>query len=131
MSFYRRSYLTFCFVFGMLCLPLTAQQYIVNTFAGGGPANQQSGTIGLGAIGGLTFDSNGNVYFSYFSRIFKLNGSGNLTVVAGRWMDQSNAQVIAGDGGLATQATIRTAIAMVVDAQGNLFFTDGANIRKV
>ena len=134
MNFFRRSHLTFFFVLGILCLPLSAQQYIVNTFAGGGPANQQSGTIGLGSpgtVGGLAYDPSGNIYFSYYSRIFKLNGSGNLTIVAGRWVDLTDTQAISGDGGPATQATIRTVIAITIDAQGNLFFTDGENVRKV
>lgn len=131
MTFHRRRYLTWFSLFGILWLPLNAQQYVANTFAGGGPGDQPAITAGLGSIGGLTFDAAANIYFAYHSRIFKLDGSGNLTVVAGKWMDLGNAQLVSGDGGLATQATIHSAIAIVVDGQGNLFFSDGVNVRKV
>ena len=130
MTFHRGRCFALFLLFALLCLPATAQ-YIANTFAGGGPGDQGAKTISLDSLGGLTFDQAGNIYFSYYTRIFKLDGSGNLTVVAGKWMDLSNTQPVSGDGGLATQAMIHAAVAMVLDAQGNLFFADGTNVRKI
>jgi len=72
----------------------------------------------------------GNYYVSdfYNNRVFKVNASGTLTVLAGTGLPGYS-----GDGGLATQANIYGPEGVAVDGSGNVYFADYYNqvIRKV
>jgi len=117
------------FLLASMALQLAAQQYVVNTVAGGGPGPEPATNAGLN-ISGLAMDQAGNVYFTQYSRVFKVDPSGNLSVVAGNWM-VFNGQTSGGDGGPATQAVIGSASAVTVDASGNIFFVDSDQVRKI
>src|SRR2546422_237491 len=85
--------------------PALAQQYVISTYAGGGPPPEraQAMDVWIGSVLGVATDTAGNVYFSSseFSAIFKLDPSGVLTRVAG------NARPgYSGDGGPATGAQL-------------------------
>ncbi len=79
---------------------------------------------------GLAVDAHGNVYIadSYNRRVRKIDTNGILSTFAG------NGTVgFSGDGGPATNAAINVPMAVVIDADGNLFLTDSWNhrIRRV
>ncbi len=61
------------------------QQYSITTVAGGAPpptpAAAASATIGQ--PNRVMVDGSGNVYFSSLNCVFKMDGSGNLTLIAG------------------------------------------------
>ena len=119
------------FLLALMSLQLAAQQYVVNTVAGGGPGPEPATNAGLN-IGGLAIDQAGDVYFSQYSRVFKVDTSGKLSIVAGKWMTFNDySQTSSGDGGPATQAVIISARAVTVDTSGNLFFVDWGSVRKV
>ena len=67
--------------------PAPAQQYVISTFAGGGPlpARAQAMDASIGSVLGIAMDTAGNVYFSSseFNAIFKLDPGGVLTRFAG------------------------------------------------
>jgi sugar lactone lactonase YvrE len=106
----------------------------ISTFAG-------NGTVGNGGDGGaatlaqlngpqgLSFDGAGNLYIAdtLNDRIRKVDGSGNISTVAGSTRGYS------GDGGLATAAQMFFPYAVAVDAAGNIYIADTSNyrIRKV
>ncbi len=84
---------------------------------------------GLSASG-QTRDSEGNIYLPNFreNRIYKLDSSGTLSIVAG-----NGEKGFSGDGGPATEATFSGVRAVAVDKTGNLFVIDMNNhrIRRV
>jgi len=111
--------------------PVTAQQYTISTVAGGGgspllttPARGLD--FPVGAIANLAADAAGNVYFALTFNIFKLDRNGIVTRVAGT----SNAG-FSGDGGPATNAQLSAPFGLTVDSAGDLFFVDGARIRRI
>jgi len=79
---------------------------------------------------GLTLDLAGNLFIADAenNRIRKVDTNGTITTVAG-----SSTAGFAGDGGLATNASLNYPIAVAVDTLGNLFISDQGNdrIRKV
>jgi trimeric autotransporter adhesin len=105
-------------------------QFSITTVAGGGPNNLPATHASLGYTGGVALDGAGNTYIadSYSSQIFKIDSSGNVTVLAGNgFMGYS------GDGGPATSASLNRPEAVAVDASGNVFIADTDNfvIREV
>ena len=109
---------------------------IMRTIAGTGkfgysqdglPATQSA----LENINGLALDAAGNVYFSEYdtSRIRTITGNGTLQTVAGRMFRTG----YAGDGGLATLASLNRPNGIAFDANGNLYIADQGNhrVRKV
>jgi sugar lactone lactonase YvrE len=92
----------------------------------GGPASQAALNNPLDQA----VDAAGNVYIGdmYNHRIRKVSPDGLITTVVG-----TGADGFSGDGGPALKARISEAAAVLVDAAGNLFFSDGQNhrIRKV
>jgi len=92
----------------------------------GGPAIKAQ----LQLPSGLTFDSQGNLYIADRAnhRVRKVNRKGIISTVAG-----NGTAGFSGDGGPATQASLKLPSGVVVDKQGNLYISDRSNnrIRKV
>ncbi len=117
------------FLFASLVLAgsLFAQSPVV--IAGGGP---QTGSPALGSALSVTqsvaVDSQGRVYFASQSRVFRIEGDGTLTRIAGGAISG-----FSGDGGLAVNAQLRTPYGLALDSAGNLYIADYGNhrIRKV
>ena len=107
---------------------------IITTMAGNGTAGF-SGDGGaakaasLSSPTGIILDVTGNLFVvdSANNRVRKVDGNGIITTVAG-----NGSTGFAGDGGLATAASLAPA-AVTVDNLGNLYISDNANqrIRKV
>jgi sugar lactone lactonase YvrE len=108
---------------------------IITTFAGngfagpsgdGGPATNAS----LYMPNDVCIDGTGNAYIADFSfhRVRMVNTSGIITTVAG-----NGTQGFSGDGGPATNASLRYPSGVAADASGNLYIADtsDARIRKV
>lgn len=102
---------------------------IISTIAGtgtfgfsgdGGPAT----AAGLDLVLALATDTHGNLYLSGGNRVRKIAPDGIITTVAG-----TGTYGFSGDGGPAKQARIGTAGAIVVDADGVLFFSDTGHHR--
>ncbi len=108
---------------------------VISTFAG-------TGAYGFSGDGGaataaklyapcsLVFNAGGDmiVLDRFNQRVRKINTSGVITTIAG-----NGSASYGGDGGQATAASINNAIAICLDAGGNLFISDAGNarIRKV
>lgn len=115
----------------LVSLPSPAQD-VITTYIGGGPN-------GIPAVDGFLYqpynvavDGSGNVYISVWSqhRIFKVNTSGVISVVAG-----SGAQGYVGDGvsGGAATADLNHPFGVAVDSSGDVYFSDQYNcvVREV
>ena len=83
----------------------------------------------IGRPGGIAVDSSGNLYVSMpsFSYVAKVSGS-TVTAIAG-----NNRWTFAGDGGLATSASVNNPGGLWVDAAGDVYVADVSNnrIRKL
>ena len=108
-------------------------QYVINTLAGGGPNNLPAASSSIGTPPAIALDSHGNLYFAdrYSSRVFKVNPSGNLTVVAGDGLFVAGDGLCGynGDGIPATQAELCLPDGLFVDGSGNIFIADTGNAR--
>jgi CSLREA domain-containing protein len=98
----------------------------------GGPATSAS----LDQPFGVAVDAAGNLFISDYSnaRIRKVDAAtGLITTVAGSGPTGYDGGSFAGDGGLATSASLFPPSGVAVDAAGNLFIADAGNnrIRKV
>lgn len=107
-----------------------AQQYTISTAAGGVPPSTPTGAlnISIGPPQRVAVDAAGNYYFSSSNAVFKVDGSGTLTLLAG-----NGRPGFSGDGGPAPQAQLNAPQGIAVDAAGDLFIADSGNnrIRKV
>lgn len=107
-------------------------QDVISTAIGGGPNNIPAIDANLYNPYGVAVDSTGNVYIASYNqnRVFKVNTSGTILVVAG-----SGAQGYSGDGvaGGAATASLFHPYAVALDGSGNLYIDDQSNcvIRKV
>src|ERR1700730_8442961 len=116
----------------LLSLPAVAQQDVMSTAIGGGPNDIPAVDSNLYNPIGVTTDSTGNYYIAAYNqnRIFKVNTSGTLTVIAG-----TGAPGFSGDGvtGGAANATLNTPRGVAVDTSGNVYIADYGNcvVRKV
>jgi hypothetical protein len=110
-------------------------QGIIITWAGGGLA----GNLGDGGVAtnatlsypyGVAVDGYGNLFIADLisSRIRKVDANGIITTVAG-----NGTRNYSGDGGAATNATLRMPYGVALDTHDNLFITDTGNqrVRKV
>jgi uncharacterized repeat protein (TIGR01451 family) len=114
----------------LACGTLWAQQYVITTVAGGGqpPTGIAAVTAQFSIPYQVATDTHGNVYFSAANCVFKVDGSGIVTRVAG-----SRRAGYTGDGGAATNASLNQNRGVAVDAAGNLYIADTGNsaIRRV
>ncbi|HUB77318.1 MAG TPA: IPT/TIG domain-containing protein [Bryobacteraceae bacterium] len=103
-----------------------AQQYSLSTAAGGAPPPTPVGATNtsIGQPNRVTVDSKGNLYFSSSNAVFKIDGSGNLTVVAG-----NSRAGFSGDGGPALQAQLNGPQGLAFDSNNNLYIADSVNNR--
>jgi hypothetical protein len=112
---------------------LTASANEIVTIAGNG-ADGFSGdggpalAAGIGGISALAADAAGNVYFAdtWNQRVRVVAVSGVVSTVAGNGVNGD-----AGDGGPAVAANLLWPAGVAVDAEGNLYISSGARIRKV
>jgi uncharacterized protein (TIGR03437 family) len=117
--------------FGLLiALGSSAQQYIVSTVAGGAPPPTPAPAPGssIGNTNSVAMDGAGNLYFSAGQCVFKVDSTGNLTLIAG-----NSRRGYSGDGGPAVNAQLDGPYGVAVDASGNVYIADELNdrIRKV
>jgi sugar lactone lactonase YvrE len=116
----------------LLSLPALAQQDVITTTIGGGPNDIPALDSNLYTPDAVAADSSGNYYISAYNqnRVFKVNSSGTLTVLAG-----SGAQGFGGDGvtGGAGNANLYHPYGLAADSSGNVYFADQGNcvVRKV
>jgi streptogramin lyase len=98
----------------------------IQTVAGGGPNNLPALEANLANPRATAVDSSGNTYIAAQgqNRVFKVDPSGTLTVVAG-----NGAPGYSGDGGPATSATLNSPYGLAVDSSGNIFIADTGNQR--
>jgi uncharacterized protein (TIGR03437 family) len=103
-----------------------AQQYSITTAAGGAPPPTPAAAAGttIGQPNRVMVDASGNVYFSSLNCVFKMDGSGILTLIAG-----NSRPGFSGDGGPATQAQLNAPQGMALDQHGNLYIADSKNNR--
>src|SRR5262245_34454875 len=109
---------------------LQAQQYTINTIAAGVPPTTPplATSASIGDPPRVAVDAAGNVYFASVYSIFKVDGSGTLTRVAG-----TGRRGLSGDGGPALNAQLTSPVGIAVDAAANIYFTerDANIIRKI
>ena len=111
--------------------PGAAAQDIITTVAGGGPNNLPAVSANLASPRRLAFDAAGNLFIadSANNRVRRVDAAtGIITTVAG-----NGVATFAGDGGLATLASLSFPRRMAFDAAGHLFIADQFNhrIRRV
>ncbi|MBL7692616.1 MAG: SBBP repeat-containing protein [Flavipsychrobacter sp.] len=106
---------------------------IITTFAGGGLISAFDGapadSVGLPRVLCVTVDDTGNVYFTTYSRAFKVNLAGRIYCIAGA----GGSLVHAGDGGPATAASFEQLYGIAIDQSGNVYLPDPFHcvVRKI
>ncbi|HEY1527899.1 MAG TPA: NHL repeat-containing protein [Candidatus Angelobacter sp.] len=97
---------------------------IISTIIGGGPPNGVPATsVGISADQ-VAVDSQGNLYLSNQNRVYKIDVSGKLTIVAG-----DGAVGFRGDGGPAIFAEFASPEAIALDGFGSIYVSDPGNFR--
>jgi PKD domain/NHL repeat len=83
----------------------------------------------LNSILALATDRVGNLYYVHegYPHIYKLSPGGRPTVVAGA--GQPGSEGFSGDGGPAVKALLGFPNGLAVDANGDIYFEDGSNMR--
>lgn len=105
---------------------------LISTVAGGGTERVRDGlratNVDLYILSeGLVVDGSGNLFFTTFHEIRKVDTNGIITTVAGE-----GRQGCAGDGGPGRIASLWVPYGLALDRWGNLFIADtGCGIRKV
>jgi len=129
-----RSHFIFLSIFALSCLPAMAQQDVISTLIGGGPNDITALQSDLNTPIVVALDNAGNYYIAACSstqnRVFKVNTSGILTVVAG-----AGPAGYSGDGvtGGAANAFLNCPAGIAVDSSGDVYISDYNNyvVRKV
>ena len=107
----------------------------ITTVAGNGVAGYSADAVPATASAlnnpySMAVDAAGNIYIAdaFNFRVRKVNTAGIISTIAG-----TGVSGYTGDGGPATAAQTRSALAMATDAAGNIFFADQNNhcIRKI
>lgn len=118
-----------------------AASRIITTIAGKGEAYSSGGFAGDGGAAtdalislpfAIAIDSSGNIFFSDTgnNRIRRIDTAGRITTVAGDGFKNASGEGrFAGDGGLATAASLFAPTGVAFDAQGNLYIGDTLNLR--
>jgi hypothetical protein len=108
--------------FGLIA-PAVWAQNTVQTIGGGGPNNLPALKASMGDPIGIALDGAGNVYATdvFSNRVFKVDSTGNVTVVAG---DEARGGFSIDDGGPAISATLTYPSGVAVDSFGNIFIAD-------
>ena len=122
------------FFFALACVPAMAQQDLISTLIGGGPNDIPAIQSDLNTPIEVAVDNAGNYYIAACSsvqnRVFKVNTSGLLIVVAG-----AGPPGFSGDGvsGGAADALLNCPAGIAVDNSGNVYISDYYNfvVRKV
>ena len=113
--------------FSILLLAGTAfgQQYTISTVAGGAPPATPVTALNasIGQPRKLAI-SGSNIYFSSGHSVFKIDGAGSMTLVAG-----NSRAGFSGDGGPAVSAQLNAPQGLALDAAGNLYIADSVNNR--
>jgi sugar lactone lactonase YvrE len=116
----------------LLALPALAQQDIITTAIGGGPNDILAVQADLYDPAAVSVDSAGNYYIAAYdqNRVFKVNTSGVLTVVAGLGVAGYAGDKVSGGAG---NALLNAPLGVAADGAGNVYIADYANyvIRKV
>ena len=115
--------------FALLTSIAAGQQYVISTYAGGGPPPTPIAAAKMAiAPLGMAVDTSGNLFFISSNCVFKLDQNGIITRVAG-----NSRTGYAGDGGPALSAQFSAASGVAVDAAGNVYVADSGNyrVRKV
>jgi len=119
-----------CFFLLTLSILAGAEDFTIQTFAGGGlPQNMQGTSAVFQGLGAIVSDANGNAYFVTSSHtVMRLDQNGVVTLVAG-----NGTPGYSGDGGLATNAQLNQPAGIALDGAGSLYIADygNARVRKV
>ncbi len=112
----------------LVALLTIVQAQNISTLAGGGPNNLSSNISTLGTPWAVVQDAKGNTYISdnLSNRVFKVNGSGILTVEAGDIVPNYNANNH-GDNNPATLASLAAPQGIALDSNGILYIADTSN----
>src|SRR5579883_354261 len=108
-----RGFLFFCSVSAVW-----AQQFVINTVAGGTAPSSASSALqtSIGDPPRVAVDASGNVYFGSLHSIFKVDRLGALTRIAG-----TGRSGYTGDGGPALSAQFTYPDGIAVDRAGNIY----------
>ena len=104
-----------------------AQQYSISTVAGGAPpaTPAAAASVSIGQPGRVALDASGNLYFSASNCVFKINGSGTVTLIAG-----TSRAGYSGDGGPAVNAQLNAPQGIAFAPGGNVvYIADSRNNR--
>ena len=116
-----------CWIALMAASPVAlAQQYSIATVAGGAPppTPAAAASTSIGQPNRVMVDASGNVYFSSLNCVFRMDGGGNLTLIAG-----NSRPGFSGDGGPATRAQLNAPQGLALDKFSNLYIADSKNNR--
>ncbi len=107
-----------------------AQSYTISTIAGGGlPVNIAGNLASLSALGAVTADAAGNIFFASSHTVLRLDAQTKiLTLMAG-----NGTGGFSGDNGPAVDAQLLAPSGLAVDSSGTLYIADSGNytLRKV
>jgi len=107
-----------------VCLTMALHAQNISTIAGGGPNSLPATSSSIGFPWAVAVDSAGNTYISdtLSNRVFKVDGSGNLTIFGGNTVPKYS-----GDNGSPTAATLNGPRGLFVDGSNNVFIADANN----
>ncbi|HVN06135.1 MAG TPA: choice-of-anchor D domain-containing protein [Bryobacteraceae bacterium] len=125
-----------CVLLMIACEPVRTRpvlaQDVISTAIGGGPNNLPATDANINSPNGVAVDFAGNYYISAYSanRVYKVNASGTLALVAGNGIAAES-----GDGvtGGAASAELNGPVGLAADTSGNIYLSDysGCVVRKV
>jgi sugar lactone lactonase YvrE len=113
-----RSFATFCTLLTISLLSAWAQQDVITTAIGGGPNDIPATDANLNQPQALAVDSAGNYYIAAYvaNRVFKVDTSGTLTVLAGNGVAGDTGDTVLGG---AANAELNGPNGVAVDSAGN------------